>query len=80
MEEKAELMPVAEAIALTNRNAITIETIAKSIANQAKNGNSSIRYFDISFPFDVMKSVMAAGYSVRQERGMVGENIIIISW
>lgn len=80
MEDKIELMPVAEAIELTNKKAITIETIARSIKCAAENGQKAQRYFDIMLPFDVMQQVMSAGYSIRQERGMMGENIMVISW
>lgn len=80
MEEKIELMLVAEAIALTNTKALTVEDIARSVKNAANNGQNACRYFDIVLPFDVMQKIMAAGYAIRQERGLMGENIIIISW
>ncbi|MFA6087470.1 hypothetical protein [Mucilaginibacter sp.] len=80
MEDKIELMPVAEAIALTNKNALSIESLARGIENAAKNGQNCQRYFDMMLPFDVMQQVMAAGYALRQERGLAGENIIVVSW
>lgn len=80
MEETLKLMPVAEAIAITNKKAITEETIARGIKNAAENGQNRQRYFDILFPFDIMQALIKAGYQISQNTGLMGENIIVISW
>lgn len=79
-EENTTNFTDKDAIYLTNQNAITFENIINNIKNKSKNGSNNILLFDIMFPYDVMKKVLDAGFSISTRTGMMGENVIKISW
>jgi hypothetical protein len=76
-----EIKPVEtaeEARELTLENALSIESILRTITNSAKNGNSSTIIYGYIKP-DIYQSLLKEGFSISEYRDTTG-SYLLIKW
>jgi len=78
--EMPENFSAVDAAKLTLNGFPKMESLLQSIYNQSKNGQRTIRFFDMVMPFDIMKELLKKGFVLSKATGMMGEDVIVISW
>lgn len=78
--ETPENFSAADAAILSLNKFPTMESLLQSIYVNAKNGQRCIRFFDMVMPFDIMQDLLKKGFILSKATGMIGEDIIVISW
>lgn len=73
-------MTAKEARIISNRKALTLDEILKSVKSQAEMGSTFLRYFEPDISLEILGELIKAGFIVKDIEGPIGERIIAIKW